>query len=125
SGALAWAAAFAFGRIGEMIQRGGGGREFAYTHAGVARRGLDPAVSEEHLNHADVFTVFQQMGGKAVAEGMCGDAFIDAGKMSCFAADLLDGSRRDVLVWFDGRKQPRLGRALATKVLPQHEQQSR
>jgi hypothetical protein len=38
----------------------------------------DIFVSEQFLNGADIVAVFQQVGGKTVAEGMAGDRFGDA-----------------------------------------------
>ena len=87
-----------------MVQRGGGGGDLGYADAGIASRGVDAAMSEEHLNDPDVFAVLQQMRGKAMAEGMGGDSFVDPRQMSCCAADLLNGRRREVAVRLDGGK---------------------
>ena len=44
----------------------------------IASRGLQLAVSEQHLDHADIDLILQQVGGKAVAQGMDA-AFVYAG----------------------------------------------
>jgi hypothetical protein len=46
-------------RTGDRPQGGGG-------HLGIERRGLQLLVPEQHLNDADVLSVLQQIGGKAV-----------------------------------------------------------
>ena len=37
---------------------------------GVMRGGVDAAVTQQHLDDANIGAVFQQMGGKAVAQGV-------------------------------------------------------
>ena len=46
-------------------------------------RCLHVGMAQELLNHADIDAVFQQMGGKAVPEGMTGEPFRDAGAIDC------------------------------------------
>lgn len=47
---------------------------------GVDHGGADILVPEQLLNGADVVTVFKQVGGKAVAKGVAGDRFGNAGQ---------------------------------------------
>ena len=42
--------------------------ECAGCHVAIACGGLQLAVSEQHLDHADIDLVLQQVGGKAVAK---------------------------------------------------------
>lgn len=65
-------------------------------------------MSEQHLNDADVLAVLQQMGGKAMPQSMGGDSFVEAGQMSRFTADLLNGSWGDVADGLNGGKEPGL-----------------
>ena len=44
---------------------------------GIERRGLELFMSEQHLDGADVFSLFEQMGGKRVAQRMHRDALVD------------------------------------------------
>jgi hypothetical protein len=46
---------------------------------GVDHRRGNAAVAEELLHGADVVTAFQEVGGEGVAEGVIGDAFVEAG----------------------------------------------
>ena len=93
-------------QLRQIVERRSGGRDLSHTDAGIAGGRVDAAVSEQHLNDANVLAVFQQMGGKAMAESMGGDSFVDAGQTSRFAADLLNGRGGDVPLVFDGGKQP-------------------
>ena len=46
-------------------------------HVGVERRGLELLVAEQHLDHADVDLLLQQVGGKAVAQRVHRHALVD------------------------------------------------
>src|SRR4051812_18184091 len=48
----------------------------------VDGRGLQPLVPEQDLNDADVDLLFQQVGGKAVAQGVHGHALVNLGRVS-------------------------------------------
>jgi hypothetical protein len=52
-------------------------------HLGVDRCGVQLLVAEQHLDHADVDLLFQQMGGKAVAQGVHGHALVDVAAVGC------------------------------------------
>ncbi len=47
---------------------------------GVDFGGADAGVAEQFLDHAQVGTVFQQMGGEAVAQHVWRDVALDAGR---------------------------------------------
>jgi len=49
---------------------------------GVDHRGLDILVTEEFLDCPDIVAIFEEVGGEAVAEGVRGDRFVDAGEAS-------------------------------------------
>ena len=64
-----------FGLRPELVERTvSTGNEFG-RDLGVARRGIDAAVAEQHLNDPSVGAVFQKMRGEAVPQRMGGDAF--------------------------------------------------
>ena len=48
---------------------------------GVACRGVELLVPEQHLDHPDVDLLLQEMGGEAVPECLQGDALVDAGRL--------------------------------------------
>jgi hypothetical protein len=60
----------------------------AVEHMGVDHSRADVAVAEELLNGADVVTVLEEVGGKAVAEGVAARVLVDAG----VADGLFDGA---------------------------------
>ena len=55
----------------------------------VTGGGFDPAVSQQHLDDADVGTVFQQMGSEGMAQGVDRDALGNAGAQGGLAASQL------------------------------------
>ena len=81
-------------------------------------------MSEQYLDDAYVFSIFEQMSGEAMPERVRRNAFLDARQLRRFTADLLDSGGGDVLARFDGGKQPRRLRALAAEVFAQHLQQT-
>ena len=52
----------------------------------VARRGVDPAVAEQHLDDTRIGAAFEKMGSEAMAERVGGDAVGDAGVFRGVAA---------------------------------------
>ena len=56
---------------------------------GVDHCRFDVLVAEEFLDGTDVVAIFQQVGGKAVAEGMATDALVNAGPLGRFPDRLL------------------------------------
>ena len=46
-------------------------------------------MAEEFLNGSDIVAVFEQVGGKAVAEGVASDTLVDAGLLGRFLDRLL------------------------------------
>lgn len=59
---------------------------------GVDFGGTGGFVAEEGLDVAEVGAVFEEVGGKAVAKGVDGDAFFDAGFFDGFFEDGLDAT---------------------------------
>ena len=64
--------------------------------AGVERRRLELGVAEQHLDHANVGALFEQVGREAVPQGVGRHAFGDAGQVlggGDGAVDLAGGDR--------------------------------
>src|SRR6266566_2915102 len=45
--------------------------------AGVERRGVELGVTEQHLDHADIDVLLEQVGSEAVAQGVQRDTLVD------------------------------------------------
>ena len=54
----------------------------AVEHMGIDHCGFDILVTEKFLHGADIISCFKQVSGKAMAEGMWADIFMN----SCFDA---------------------------------------
>ena len=67
---------------GEQIERGGGAGQPGSRQMEVAHGGADMAVAEQALDGVDVDTGFEQMGGKAMAQGMDAAAVRNAGSLA-------------------------------------------
>ena len=72
----------------QRVERTRGAGDYVGGDSCVARRGIDTAVAEQHLNDACVGAVFKKMRGEGVAEGMGGDAFGEAALSGSVAARL-------------------------------------
>ena len=59
----------------EQVPGALGAGEVLGAHLGVAHRGVDGGMAKEHLDHTDVASGFQKVGGKAVTKGVRGDLF--------------------------------------------------
>ena len=70
----------------------------ALQDVGVDHRRLHVLVAEEFLNRADVVAVGGQVGGEAMAQGVRGDVFVDAGLAGGIAHGALDGAGVDVIL---------------------------
>ena len=49
--------------------------------AGVERRGVELGVAEQHLDHADIDVLLEQMGGEAVPQRVQRHALVDPGHL--------------------------------------------
>src|SRR5438094_7708059 len=72
-------------------------------NAGIERRGVEPGVTEQHLDDADIDVLLEQVGGKAVPQGMQRDRFVDLrhlGSGVTGAIELARGHRlRRIATW--------------------------
>ena len=64
----------------QVFQWTGDLTECTGCHVAVACGGLQLAMSEQHLDHADIDLVLQQVGGKAVTQGVHGDPLVQFGQ---------------------------------------------
>src|SRR6202022_3758813 len=59
-------------------------------NARIQRRGVELGVAEQHLDHADIDVLLQEMRGKAVPQGVKRDALVDLGHVSCRVAGAIE-----------------------------------
>ena len=76
--------------------------------AGIERRGVELGVTEQHLDHANVDVLLQQMGGEAVPQGVQGDALADPGHLGGGMAGAIELARRHRIDRVQAGKQPPL-----------------
>lgn len=89
----------------EAIDRG---RKPVFIHVSVDFGGSDAGVAEQFLNHAEIGSTREEMGGKGVAQKVGVDAGVEAGS--------LGGSFDD---------SPKVGGGQATTVIPQKDLSTR
>src|SRR5579864_1010364 len=68
-------------------------------HPCIAGGSRDITMAEQILNHVNVDTLFQQMGGKAVTQRVHGDRFIEPCGLNGAMADALYLARRNPPSW--------------------------
>ena len=71
-------------------------------------------MSEQQLDGAQIGSGFQQMSGKSVTQTMGSDAFGDAGALTGYLADLLNGAVADRFASLGARKEPEWRASLLT-----------
>ena len=49
----------------------------------ATRRGIEPGVPEQHLNHSDIDVLLEQVSGEAVPQGVERYALVDRGPIGC------------------------------------------
>src|SRR6266478_6202525 len=96
------------GLVGDMLQRAHDLPDRLGGDARVERRGIEPGVPEQHLDHSDIDVLFQQMSGKAVPQGVERYALVDLGPIGCGMAGAIELARRHRLHAVAARKQPAL-----------------
>ena len=90
----------------------------------VMRRRIEPLVAEQRLDHADVELAFQQMGRKAVPQGVKRRAGLDLGGLGGEMKDAVELARRQRVDCRTAGEQPAL-RSRRLPPLPQHIEQIR
>ena len=73
----------------QFVQRTDCGGDHLWRDRGITGRGVDPAVSEQRLDDANVGAVFQQVSGEGVPQAVDGDALMDTGAQGGLAAGQL------------------------------------
>src|SRR5437879_2412741 len=76
------------------------------TDSGIMRRGLDVAVAQQRLNHANVGALLEQVRGEGVAQRVYGHSFGQSGAAGGFAAGQLQSSAVHVPSLAPGGKHP-------------------
>jgi hypothetical protein len=102
-----------------MFERAGDLAERLEADAGIERGGIELFVPEQHLDHANVGLLLQQMRGEAVPQRVQRNALVDLGHLRRSMAgpvELARGERVDRVL---PGKQP----ALRARRLPPHAQQ--
>src|SRR6266568_6312202 len=77
--------------------------------AGIERRGVELGVTEQHLDDADIDVLLEQVGGKAVPQGVQRDALVDLRQLGCSMAGAIELARRHRLRRIAARKWPTPG----------------
>src|SRR5713226_2768023 len=75
---------------------------------GVERRGVELLVPEQHLDHADVDLLLQEMGGEAVPQRVERDTLVDPGHLRRGMAGTIELACRQRLHRIAAREQPTL-----------------
>src|SRR5712692_8108804 len=115
------AASYEGGRIprDEMFERAGDLAERLEGDARIKRGGIELLVPEEHLDHADVSLLLQQMRGEAVPQRVQRDGLVDLGHLRGGMAGPVELPRRERVDRVLPGKQP----ALRAPRLPPRAQQ--
>src|SRR5216683_5780641 len=103
----------------EMFERAGDLAERLEGDARIERGGIELLVPEQHLDHANVGLLLQQMRGEAVPQRVQRDGFVDLGHLRRGMAGPVELPRREWVDWFLPGKQP----ALRASRLPPRTQQ--
>ena len=86
-----------------MIERAGDVADRIGRDLRIARRRVELGTSEQHLDHANIDILLQEMGGEAVPQRMLGDAcFCDPGRLHSRVAGAGKLTRGDWLVRASG-----------------------
>jgi hypothetical protein len=67
-------------KLGKIVERAANGEPTPVENVGVDHRGLDVLMAEQLLDGPDVVAVFEQVGGKGVAEGVTAHRLVDTGQ---------------------------------------------
>ena len=76
--------------------------------AGIERRGVELGVTEQHLDHADIDVLLEQVGGEAVPQGVQRDALVDLRHLGGGVTGAIELARGHRLGRIAAREQPAL-----------------
>jgi len=79
----------------------------------IACSGLQLTVTQQHLDHTDIDLVLQQVGSKAVAQGVHGDAFVQFSRRCSEVTGVIELSGREWVHRVASREQPTTSQHLA------------
>ena len=96
----------------EPVKRADGFGDGVGRDGRITRGGIDPAMAEQRLNDAQIRAVFQHVGGETVAEGVDGDAFVEARRARRFPAGGLQRLGVHVAAFAPSGEQPILRRGI-------------
>jgi len=77
--------------------------------AGIERRGVELGVTEQHLDDANIDVLLEQVGGKAVSQGVQRDVLFDLRHLGSGVAGAIELARGHRLRRIAARKQPTPG----------------
>ena len=89
---------------GDMLQRAHDLADRLGGDTSIERRGIELGVTEQDLDHADVDVLLEQMGGKAVPQGVERYALLDLGHMGGGMAGTIELAGRERLAPGSGRE---------------------
>src|SRR5258707_1674197 len=93
----------------EMLERARDVAERIEGDARIERRGIELLVPEQHLDHANVGLLLEQMRGEAVPQRVQGYGLLDLGHLRRGVAGAVELARRQRLHRIAPGKQPALG----------------
>src|SRR5260221_14327148 len=93
----------------DMLQRAHDLADGLGGDAGIECRGVEPGVTEQHLDDADIDVLLQEVGGKAVPQGVQRDALVDLRHLGCGVAGAIELARGHRLRRIAAWKQPTPG----------------
>src|SRR6266446_2205714 len=96
-------------RRDELLEWAGDLAQRLEGDTGVERRRIEFLVPQQHLDHADVGLLLEQMGGKAVPQRVWGDGLVDLGHHRRGVAGAVELAGCQRLHWIPPGKQPALG----------------
>src|ERR1035437_4433702 len=85
-------------------------------HLGVQRRGVQALVSQQHLDHADVLLLFQQMRDKGMSQAVHGDSLVNFGDGGGIVHGTVELAGAQRFKRVQTRKQPAAHKLLALGV---------
>src|SRR5260370_5485520 len=109
----------------DMLQRAQDPADRLGGDAGIERGGVELGVTEQHLDDADIDVLLEQVGGKAVPQGVQRDALVDLRHLGCGVAGAIELARGHRLRRIAAWKQPTPGPRRPPPGPPQIEQARR
>src|SRR5258708_31952171 len=90
----------------DMLQRAHDLADRLGGDAGIERRGVELGMTEQHLDHANIDVLLEQVGGEAVPQGVQRDALVDLRHLRRGVAGAIELAGGHRLRWIAAREQP-------------------